>query len=100
MSLILADIDSSFATRERAREIAASYSDGDLVIELDSVFVSPSFLAELITLIETRGPVTVRAEAASFNLQLARKLVSQLQLANSVNVEADGPTVWRRAAAG
>ena len=89
MSLTLATIDSSFATRERAREVASRVTAWPVTVDVSGVFVSPSFLAELLTTLVQRGTVDVVGdEESSFNLHLATKLIPQLGLSEAVCVQS------------
>jgi len=84
MELRLRDHSTTFATRERARELIAELGHSQEAIELnvEAVMVSPSFAAELLTgLAGTRPSVTVVGADEYAHTTLAR-LVEQLQLPN------------------
>ncbi len=58
------------------------------MLDLSGVMVSPGFLAELLLALAASNHVEVTGDLESeFNLEVARKLVGQLDLADSVSVK-------------
>jgi hypothetical protein len=79
-----------FATRERARELAALVASehGDVVVDFSHVTASPSFVAELLSVL-CRQHRAVIAEGASEHLEgLVRTLAGKLGLTGQVRVAA------------
>ncbi len=95
MRITLSSIGTSFATRERARAIAHECAGCDprpIVLDVSGEMLSPAILAELLLALAASNAVEVMAEAeAEFNLEMARKLVRQLDLADAVSVRSRIP---------
>lgn len=82
----LSDYYRSFATRSRAREILDGQpAQGPFLVDVSGVFISPSFMAELLLGLVKRGPVQVVADEQTwFNLDMVRTLKRQLNIAIEV----------------
>ena len=84
--LKLRDFGSSFATRERARElIRALPGEHTSSIELDGVLCSPSFLAEFLTRLTAAGPISVATTEPVMAAKLERMMI-QLGLADKIEL--------------
>jgi hypothetical protein len=86
MTVKLREFGSSFATRQRARDVTRLLSDLPAEeVDVSDVLCSPSFLAEFLqTLTETRD-VTITTDDAAMASKL-RRLATQLMLTDKVQV--------------
>ncbi len=88
MELLLSHHGTSFATRERARELVATLpgtaAQEELLIGLDGVTASPSFMAELLTRLSSRF-LSMSIEGGSEHLRgITFSLVERLGLGGRV----------------
>lgn len=90
MPIALRSWSRSFATRERAREIARhvlAASDPEPTIDFAGVMVSPSFLAEFLQTLVTGGTRPTLVGLNDLQVQNAERLLKQLHLAGSVRID-------------
>ena len=84
--LKLRDFGSSFATRERARELIHALPGAHASsIDLDGVLCSPSFLAEFLTSLTAAGRISVATTDPVMAAKVERMMV-QLGLADKIEL--------------
>lgn len=86
MIIRLSERGTSFATRERARELLGTFDGDTFRVDFDDVLCSPSFLAEFMLGLTSRGEVTALTSDGMIAQRL-RRIVSQLRLTEAVRVE-------------
>lgn len=88
MELALKPNGSSFATRERARQIVAAYVfDGEEVfLDVADTLASPSFLAELFVNLSERASHVIVVGADQFQARTISRLAKQLGLEDRVKL--------------
>ena len=85
----LARYGPSFATRERARSMIKELAPirGDVALHIEGAMVSPSFLAEILTLL-VRQADSVLIAGDPLQTGMAERVIRQLSLAPKVRVVA------------
>jgi len=84
--LRLRDFGSSFATRERARELIRVLPGQHVSsVDLDGVLCSPSFLAELLTGLTAAGRIRVATTEPVMAAKVERMMI-QLGLADTIEL--------------
>ncbi len=90
MPFKLREYGTSFATRERAREIAEGLlqrQHARVVLDLSDVMCSPSFLAELLVRLAARAKSIVLVDCDREMAMKVSRLITQLDLSGRVSVE-------------
>lgn len=93
-SLVLAEFGSSFATRERAREVAAKLPPGrgEITLDVTGAMLSPSFLAELLVALAAEGNVRIKSRASDDQtVTMAFRLARQLGIDEKLFPDAHVP---------
>lgn len=86
MTIKLRDFGSSFATRERAREVIMALPGGHASsVDLDGVLCSPSFLAEFLSRLTVTDSITVTTNDPGMADKIGR-LTVQLGLGPKVKL--------------
>jgi hypothetical protein len=91
MSVVLRSWSRSFATREKAREIATTVLESTgprPIVDFEGVMVSPSFLAEFLHQLVENGRQPVLVGLDEDQSRTAVRLVKQLHLDGSVKIDS------------
>lgn len=87
--LKLSNLGSTFASRDRARDIAGSCpGSGTLVVDAGDVYMSPSFVAELLSELDERFSAIRFVRADEHTDYLVTDLARKLGIAERVAVES------------
>lgn len=88
MTVLLRNVASTFATRERARTIAEGIPAAarEATVDFGDVRASPSFIAELLTILAGRGVAVAAVGADAFHARMIVRLAEQLRVSDRVRV--------------